>query len=93
MWCSVPLRYAAAQAVADILQPFIAVGRVLRVDAARNLLIFAGTGTETADVLDMVTVFDVDWMAGMSFALFPIQVADAKDLVTDLETVFLVDRI
>ena len=85
----IPLRYAAAQAVADILQPFIAVGRVLRVDAARNLLIFAGTGTETADVMDMVTVFDVDWMAGMSFALFPIQVADAKDLAADLETVFL----
>ena len=85
----IPLRYAAAQAVADILQPFIASGRVLRVDSARNLLVFAGTGTEAADVMDMVTVFDVDWMAGMSFALFPIQVADAKDLVVDLETVFL----
>jgi general secretion pathway protein D len=85
----IPLRYAAAQAVADILQPFIAPGRVLRVDAARNLLVFAGTGTEAADVIDMVTVFDVDWMAGMSFGLFPIQVADAKDLVVDLETVFL----
>jgi len=85
----IPLRYAAAQAVADILQPFVAAGRVLRVDSARNLLVFAGTGTEAADVMDMVTVFDVDWMAGMSFALFPIQVADAKDLVVDLETVFL----
>jgi len=85
----IPLRFAAAQAVADILKPFIAAGRVLRVDSARNLLIFAGTGTEAADVLDMVTVFDVDWMAGMSFALFPVQVADAKDLVADLETVFL----
>ena len=85
----IPLRYAAAQAVADIVRPFIAAGRVLRVDAARNLLIFAGTGTEAADVIDMVTVFDIDWMAGMSFALFPIQVADAKDLVADLETVFL----
>ncbi len=85
----IPLRYAAAQAVAEILRPFIAAGRVLRVDAARNLLIFAGTGTEAADVLDMVTVFDIDWMAGMSFALFPVQIADAKDLVADLETVFL----
>jgi general secretion pathway protein D len=85
----IPLRYAAAQAVAEILKPFIAAGRVLRVDSARNLLIFAGTGTEAADVMDMVTVFDVDWMAGMSFALFPVQVADAKDLVADLETVFL----
>ncbi len=85
----IPLRFASAQATADILKPFVAPGRVLRVDPARNLLIFAGTGTEAADVMDMVTVFDVDWMAGMSFALFPVQVADAKDLVADLETVFL----
>ncbi|MCH8001894.1 MAG: type II secretion system secretin GspD [Proteobacteria bacterium] len=85
----IPLRFAAAQAMADILKPFVGPGRVLRVDAARNLLIFAGTGTEAADLLDMVTVFDVDWMAGMSFALFPVQVADAKSLVADLETVFL----
>ena len=85
----IPLRYAAAQPMGDILQPFIAAGRVLRVDAARNLLIFAGTGTEAADVIDMVTVFDIDWMTGMSFALYPVQVADAKDLVADLETVFL----
>ena len=85
----IPLRFAAAQAVADILKPFVGPGRVLRVDAARNLLVFAGTGTEAADLLDMVTVFDVDWMAGMSFALFPVQVADAKSLVAELETVFL----
>ncbi|MCH7794003.1 MAG: type II secretion system secretin GspD [Proteobacteria bacterium] len=85
----IPLRFAAAQSVADILKPFVGPGRVLRVDAARNLLIFAGTGTEAADLLDMVTVFDVDWMAGMSFALFPVQIADAKSLVADLETVFL----
>ena len=85
----IPLRFAAAQAVADILKPFVGPGRVLRVDAARNLLIFAGTGTEAADLIDMVTVFDVDWMAGMSFALFPVQVADAKSLVADLEAVFL----
>ncbi len=85
----IPLRFAAAQAVADILGPFIGPGRVLRVETARNLLVFAGTGTEAADLVDMVTVFDVDWMAGMSFALFPVQVADAKSLVADLETVFL----
>ena len=33
----IPLRYAAAQATAGILKPFIAAGRVLRVDAARLL--------------------------------------------------------
>lgn len=84
----VPIEYASAAAIADLLKPFVAPGRILRVDSPRNLLIFAGTGPEAGDLIDMVSVFDVDWMSGMSFALFPVQVADAKSLVTDLESVF-----
>ena len=52
----IPLRYAAAQAMADILKPFIAPGRVLRVDAARNLLIFAGTGKGSESYYDPTIV-------------------------------------
>lgn len=86
-----PLRYAAANEVGEILKPFVPPGRVLRVDPARNLLIFAGTGPEARDLMSMIEIFDVDWMAGMSFALFPVQVADAKSLVAELETVFMQD--
>ncbi len=85
----IPVRYASAQALSEVLRPFIGPGRVFRIDAARNLIVFAGTGPEARDLIEMVKVFDVDWMAGMSFALFPVQVADAKAVVTDLETVFL----
>jgi general secretion pathway protein D len=85
----IPVRYASALALSDILRPFVGPGRVFRVDPARNLIIFAGTGPEARDLIEMVGVFDVDWMSGMSFALFPVQVADAKAVVTDLETVFL----
>jgi len=84
-----PVRFASAKALADVLRPFVGPGRVFRVDESRNLLVFAGTGPEARDLADMVRVFDVDWMSGMSFALFPVQVADAKAVVTDLETVFL----
>lgn len=86
-----PVRFASARALADILQPFVGPGRVFRVDEARNLLIFAGTGPEARDLMEMIGVFDVDWMAGMSFGLFPIQAAEAKAVVDDLETVFLQD--
>lgn len=85
----IPVRYASARALAEVLRPFVGPGRVFRVDSGRNLIIFAGTGPEASDLIDMVGVFDVDWMAGMSFALFPIEVADAKAVVADLETVFL----
>ena len=85
----IPVKYASAQALSEVLRPFIGPGRVFRIDAARNLIIFAGTGPEANDLIEMVSVFDVDWMAGMSFALFPVQIADAKSVVTDLETIFL----
>lgn len=85
----IPVRYASAQALSDVLRPFIGPGRVFRVDASRNLIIFAGTGPEARDLIDMISVFDVDWMSGMSFALFPVQVADAKSIVADLDTIFL----
>ena len=85
----IPVRYASAQALSEVLRPFIGPGRVFRVDTTRNLIIFAGTGPEARDLIDMISVFDVDWMAGMSFALFPVQVADSKAVVSDLETIFL----
>lgn len=85
----IPVRYASAQSLSEVLRPFIGPGRVFRIDAARNLIVFAGTGPEAHDLIEMIKVFDVDWMAGMSFALFPVQVADAKAVVADLETVFL----
>jgi general secretion pathway protein D len=85
----IPIRYASAQALADVLRPFVGPGRIFRVDASRNLIIFAGTGPEARDLIDMVKVFDVDWMAGMSFALFPLQIAEAKAVIKDLETIFL----
>ena len=87
----IPLKYASATGLAEILKPFIPTGRVFRVDAARNLFIFAGTQPEASDLIDMISIFDIDWMSGMSFALFPIKIADAEALVADLEAVFLQD--
>lgn len=86
-----PLRFASARSMEELLRPFVGTGRLLRADRDRNLLIFAGLGTEARDLLDMIQVFDVDWIAGMSFALFPLEVAGAESLVTDLNAVFAQD--
>ena len=85
----IPLEFAAAEEVRNVLQPFVGPGRELRVDSTRNLLIFSGTGAEAADLAEMAEIFDVDWMAGMSFGLFPIDIADAKNMVSELEAIFL----
>ncbi len=86
----IPLNYASATSMLEVLEPFVGSGS-LRADVARNLLIFSGRGGQVRDMMEMVEVFDVDWMRGMSFALFPLEVAEAKTLVADLETVFLQD--
>jgi general secretion pathway protein D len=84
----IPLRYTSAAALREILEPFIPPGRVLRVDPVRNVFLFASTESEADDFVDLVGIFDVDWMANMSFALFPLRAASAKNVVTELQHVF-----
>jgi general secretion pathway protein D len=84
----IPLRYASAHAVHRVAANFISAEQILLVDQTRNLLIFAGTATETDNLEDLVRLFDVDWMAGMSFGLFPVEIAEVTNLVFELEQVF-----
>jgi general secretion pathway protein D len=84
----IPLRYASAASLHDVLEPFVPSGRSLRVDPVRNLIIFAGTGPEAADFADVVSIFDVDWMAQKSFGLFPLKYADPKTMSTELARIF-----
>jgi general secretion pathway protein D len=83
----VPLQFISAQEMERVLQPVSPSGAVLRVDVARNLLLLAGTRQERTNMLDVVSIFDVDWLAGMSVALVPVQAADPKALLVDLEQV------
>ncbi len=84
----IPLDYAPADELRQTLQSFVAPGRSLQADVERNLLLFRGPGGEAQDLVDMAELFDVDWMAGMSFALLPLESAEAKDVVRELAEVF-----
>ncbi|WP_078119539.1 type II secretion system secretin GspD [Thiosocius teredinicola] len=82
----VPLRYVAAEEMAQILNPFVTGNnQLLRVDTARNMLILAGTAADMERLLETVNVFDVDRMSGMSVALFTPDFVDAKTLAADLD--------
>lgn len=83
-----PLRYASARTLHEVLQPFISPGRTLVADPSRQLLIFVGTGPEAGDLANMVETFDVDWLEGMSFALLPVETASPDTLAAELEVVF-----
>jgi general secretion pathway protein D len=84
----VPVRFVAAGALAEILQPFAPPGGAIQVDAARNLLLLAGSSEQLATLQELVAIFDVDWLSGMSFGLFPLETAEAAQLALELEQVF-----
>ena len=83
-----PLRYASAAALMDVIQHLAPPGRTLRVDPERNLFILAATASEADDFADLISLFDVDWMSGKSFGLFPLKHADAEKVAEELRHVF-----
>lgn len=84
----VPLNYVSAVEMERILQPIAPQGSIVRVDDARNLLFLRGSRPELAYLLETVSIFDVDWMQGMSFALFPLQTSEPEAVSAELETIF-----
>lgn len=84
----VPLHYASAKQMAALLQPYVPGERSLQILEDRNVLLFNGTGTEAAQVQDLVDVFDVDWLRGQTFALLPVTYANAESITSELEQVF-----
>ena len=83
----VPLRYVGAQEMQRVLDPLAPKGAILEVDTARNLLILGGSEEELAALRDDIEIFDVDWMAGMSFAIYQLKAVDAKTMMADLSEV------
>jgi general secretion pathway protein D len=83
----VPLRFIGAQEMRTILEPLSTPGNVVRVDSLRNLLILSGSGGELSQLMETIKLFDVDWMAGMSVALFRPDFVPAKTLAEELEQI------
>src|SRR5262249_10878312 len=87
----VPLSYVAAAEMEQVLKSVTRENAILRVDSARNLLMLTGTSAEMAAMLEVIEVFDVDSMRGMSFALFPVDSADPNTVAQELDTLFAND--
>jgi general secretion pathway protein D len=84
----VQLRFVAAEEMAQILDPIVPQGMIVKADARRNVLILSGTAEEIASVRETISVFDVDWMRGMSFALIPVKSSSPDAITNDLEQIF-----
>jgi general secretion pathway protein D len=84
----ISLKYVSAENMRDILDPMIPQGMLLKADEMRNALILSGTAREIAAIKETISVFDVDWMRGMSFALVPVKSSSPASIVQDLDQVF-----
>ena len=85
---AVPLQYIAAAEMKKLLEPYARPNAVVNVDAARNLIVVAGTRGELQNYLRTIEIFDVDWLAGMSVGVFPLQSSEAAQMVDELNAVF-----
>ncbi|MEZ5442710.1 MAG: secretin N-terminal domain-containing protein [Lysobacterales bacterium] len=85
---AVPLKFMSATEMEKLLQPYAKPGAVLRADNARAMIVVAGTRMELQNYLDTIATFDVDWLAGMSVGLFPLEVVEADDMKTELDALF-----
>lgn len=80
----VPLRYAASDEIAKVLQPYAGAGKVTA-DPARNAVVVSGDPATRDTLVRLVQSFDIDLLAGQSYALLPVTSGNAKDFATALQ--------
>lgn len=87
----VTLRYASAKQLGAILETYAGDGVKIVADPTRNVLILAGSAGARQSVVNLIRVFDVDYLAGRSYALFPVKTGDPAKFATDLEGALQLD--
>ena len=81
----VPLRYASAEDLAKTLQPFVQGGGRITADAGRDALIVSGDPATRQTLTSLIQAFDIDVLAGQSYALLPVPSGDAKDFASSMQ--------
>jgi general secretion pathway protein D len=84
----VPLRYASAEDLAKVLQPYVGDGGKIAPDVGRNALLVAGEPAARDGLIGLVRAFDIDVLASQSYALLPVSSGDVKDFASALQDAF-----
>jgi len=75
----IALRYADAEQLAKVLEPYVASGGKITADPDQNAILVEGDPSTRAALVNLIQAFDVDELAGQSYELFPVSAGDAKD--------------
>jgi general secretion pathway protein D len=84
----VQLQYVSTAEMRRLLEPISPRGGIVRADEARNTITLSGTSQEIAGMLQAISIFDIDVMKGMSFALVPVSTAPPDAVASQLREVF-----
>ncbi len=84
----VPLRYAAGDELAKVLQPYAQNGAKVIASPDGHALVISGDPGSRDGLVSLARAFDVDALAGQSYALLPVSSGDAQDFATALTAAF-----
>lgn len=83
----VTLKFASAREIARVLEQFLGKEAVASADEARSQLVITGSSDERAAARQLVSRFDTDALASMSYEFYRLESVDAATLAGELERV------
>ena len=81
---TIALKFVNAEELRKLLDPLVP-NAISVADPTHNILVVSGNSTQRRALRELVAQFDVDWLKGMSFALFIPQRTDARLIAPELE--------
>ncbi|MBV8536352.1 MAG: type II secretion system secretin GspD [Alphaproteobacteria bacterium] len=81
----VPLRYASAPELAKVLAPYVGQGGKIAAGPARDSVIVSGGASARASLIALIHTFDVDFLAGQSYAIFPVASAEPATVAAEVQ--------
>ena len=79
-----PLRYASAEELVKVLQPLAGASAHLAAEPWRNAVVIAAAPGQVEPLVELVRSFDVDELAGRSYAVLPVTSGNAREFAEAL---------
>src|SRR5665213_3272256 len=81
---TIRLQFVGAEELRKLLDPMVP-GAISVADPNANVMVISGTAAQRRALRELVAEFDVDWLRGMSFALFIPERTDARLIAPELD--------
>lgn len=88
----VPVSHVSVSELEKVIRPLTRQVFIQQADAARNVFIVNGTSQEVSGFNDLVASFDVDWLAGLSFAIHTLKNVEPARLEKELRQAMMLDN-